>query len=88
MAARFALNRIFVGNLPWTVGHQELRHYFAEFGHINSAMVVFDKNTGMSRGYGFVTFGNQNGVSNAINKQNHVLEGNNLAVSHVNQNGQ
>jgi len=82
MAAR-AVQRIFVGNLPWTVGHQELRHYFAEFGHVGSAHVVFDKNSGMSKGYGFVNFGNQSGFSNAINKQNHHLEGNHLTVNPV-----
>ncbi|XP_059470436.1 uncharacterized protein LOC132193656 [Neocloeon triangulifer] len=84
MAAR-AIQRIFVGNLPWTVGHQELRHYFSEFGNVASAYVVFDKNTGMSRGYGFVSFGNQNAFANAINKQNHLLEGNNLTVNPAQQ---
>jgi RNA recognition motif-containing protein len=79
MAAR-SIYKLFVGNLPWTVGHQELRHYFSEFGHVASAHVVFDKNTGMSRGYGFVLFGNQGGYNNATNKQNHSLEGNQISV--------
>jgi RNA recognition motif-containing protein len=84
MAARSSL-RIFVANLPWTVGNQELRHHFAEFGHITSAKVIFDRNTGMSRGYGFVSFSNESAVSNVYNKQSHVLEGNQLSLNNAQQ---
>lgn len=79
MAARAAY-KLFVGNLPWTVGHRELRMYFSEFGPVASAIVIFDKNTGLSRGYGFVVLGNKSGFSKVTNKQTHVLEGNQITV--------
>lgn len=74
------LYKLFVGNLPWTVSTHELKLYFSKYGHINNAIVVFDKNTGLSRNYGFVTYSNQNGFETATNVQNHKLEGNLLKV--------
>lgn len=71
--------RLFVTNIPWTVSHLELRKYFSKFGPVNLATVVFDKNTGLSKNFGFVTFGNKEGFDNA-NSQPHKLEGNILRV--------
>lgn len=79
MAAK-AINKLFVGNLPWTISSRELKAYFSEFGHVVSATVVFDRNSGMSRGYGFVLFSTQGGYDNATSKQSHMLEGNMLSV--------
>jgi RNA recognition motif-containing protein len=56
-AAR-SLQKLFVGNLPWTVGHKELRDFFTQFGHVISANVIYDKTTGSSRGYGFIIYKN------------------------------
>lgn len=79
-AAGRALNRLFVSHIPWTISTNELRQYFSEFGHVSNAVVIFDRNTGLSRGYGFVTFSNQNGYNSAINKQTHILEGSKLLL--------
>lgn len=78
-AAR-SMYKLFIGNLPWTVSSQELKLYFSKFGHVQNATVVFDKNTGLSRSYGFVTYSNQNGFDSATNIQLHKLEGNVLNV--------
>lgn len=78
-AAR-SMYKLFIGNLPWTVCSQDLKLYFSKFGHVQNAVVVFDKNTGLSRSYGFVTFSNQNGYDSATNNQLHKLEGNVLRV--------
>lgn len=78
-AVRGAL-KLYVGNLPWTVGNNELRQYFSKFGHVNFASVVFDKNTGLSRNYGFVIYSNKEGYDTASNVASHTLEGNNLRV--------
>lgn len=72
--------KLFIGNLPWTISSQELKYYFSKFGHVYNATVVFDKKTGLSRNYGFVTFSNQNGYDSATNIQLHKLEGNILKV--------
>ncbi|XP_036318794.1 heterogeneous nuclear ribonucleoprotein A/B [Rhagoletis pomonella] len=75
-----SLQKIFVGNIPWTVGHQELRAYFKEFGRVVSANVIFDKNTGCSRGYGFVLFDDITPIEKIESEQKHVLEGNYLNI--------
>ncbi|XP_063218447.1 acyl-CoA-binding domain-containing protein 6-like [Bacillus rossius redtenbacheri] len=61
MATR-VIRKFFVGNLPWTVGSRELRTYFSEFGPLVSANIIFDRNTGISRGYGFVVFSSDVGL--------------------------
>lgn len=72
--------RLFVGNLPWTVSHQQLKGYFREFGRVINANVIFDKKTGLSRGYGFVTVNSLKAVEKIENEQKHVLEGNYLNI--------
>ncbi|XP_037807100.1 28 kDa ribonucleoprotein, chloroplastic [Lucilia sericata] len=72
--------RLFVGNLPWTVSHQQLKVYFKDFGRVINANVIFDKKTGMSRGYGFVTVNSLKAVEKIENEQKHVLEGNYLNI--------
>ncbi|XP_017085759.1 SRA stem-loop-interacting RNA-binding protein, mitochondrial isoform X2 [Drosophila eugracilis] len=75
-----SVHRIFVGNLPWTVGHQELRSYFREFGRVVSANVIFDKRTGCSKGYGFVSFNSLSALEKIESEQKHILEGNYLNI--------
>lgn len=79
MASRNVL-KVFVGNLPWTVGHRELRQHFAQFGHVVTSNVIFDRSTGMSKHFGFVQFGNRTGYDAALNKATHLLEGHILDV--------
>ncbi|XP_077553815.1 SRA stem-loop-interacting RNA-binding protein, mitochondrial-like [Haemaphysalis longicornis] len=80
MTSRSAL-RVFVANLPWTVGKRELREHFSQFGYVTASNVVFDKKTGMSKGFGFVTFGNRDGFVSATKQQQHILEGSTLTVN-------
>lgn len=46
--------KIYVGNLPWSATDAELRNFFAEYGEVQSATVIMDRETGRSRGFGFV----------------------------------
>jgi RNA recognition motif-containing protein len=48
------LKKMFVGNLPYTTTDEELRTMFAQFGDVRSAKVIMDRETGRSRGFGFV----------------------------------
>jgi RNA-binding protein Musashi len=48
--------KIFVGGLAPSVGDQDFRQYFEEFGKITDAVVMIDRDTQRSRGFGFVTF--------------------------------
>lgn len=46
--------KLFVGNLPWSVGDAELEAVFRDLGEVASARVITDRDTGRSRGFGFV----------------------------------
>jgi RNA recognition motif-containing protein len=48
------LVKLFVGNLPWSVGDDELARIFTPHGDVQSARVITDRDTGRSRGFGFV----------------------------------
>ncbi|KAL6527197.1 hypothetical protein OROGR_016287 [Orobanche gracilis] len=48
--------KVFVGGLAWETQSETMRHYFEQFGEILEAVVITDKNSGRSKGYGFVTF--------------------------------
>jgi len=58
--------RIYVGNLPFSVGQKELRDLFEKYGKIEDAEVISDKFNGRSKGFGFVTFENDADVGKAI----------------------
>ena len=45
---------IYVGNLSWDTNEDELRDLFAQFGEVISAKIIFDRDTGRSKGFGFV----------------------------------
>ena len=47
-------NKIFVGNLPFSVTDAALKSNFSEFGGVSSAKVMMDRDTGQSKGFGFV----------------------------------
>lgn len=82
MSATAARNifKLYVANIPWTVSNKELKLYFSKFGHVTNSIVVFDKKTGVSKNYGFVTFASKEAFDNATNFDNHKLEGNTLKV--------
>ncbi|MFQ5479242.1 MAG: RNA recognition motif domain-containing protein [Candidatus Binatia bacterium] len=48
------MKKIYVGNLAWSATESDLREYFATFGEVHSATIVTDRDTGRSRGFGFV----------------------------------
>jgi RNA recognition motif-containing protein len=48
------LGKLYVGNLPWRATEAELKEFFAAFGQVRSASIVTDRDTGRSRGFGFV----------------------------------
>lgn len=58
--------RIYIGNLPWQVDDSRLEQVFSEHGNVVSARVVYDRETGRSRGFGFVTMATETEVEDAI----------------------
>ena len=58
--------RIYVGNLPWDVDDVRLEQLFSEHGKVVNARVVYDRDSGRSRGFGFVTMSSESEVNDAI----------------------
>lgn len=50
--------KLYVGNLPYNVNEDDLRDLFAPYGTPESVIVIMDRDTGRSKGFGFVEFGN------------------------------
>ncbi|MED6144253.1 hypothetical protein PIB30_118027 [Stylosanthes scabra] len=67
--------KLFVGGLAWETPTEELRKYFEQFGDILEAVIITDKNTGKSKGYGFVTFRDQESARRACADPNPVIDG-------------
>lgn len=59
-------NKVFIGSLPWSIDSDKLREIFSEAGEITDASVVTDRETGRSRGFGFVEFTSAEAAQNAI----------------------
>jgi RNA recognition motif-containing protein len=77
---------IYVGNLPFDAQESDLRTLFAEFGAIDSAAVVNDRDTGRSRGFGFVEMASAEEALRAIEKlDGHELNGRRLNVNEARQ---
>jgi hypothetical protein len=64
------MKRIYVGNLPWSYSSSDLENLFVEYGQVASAEVIMDRETGRSRGFGFVQMANDADCEPAINGLN------------------
>lgn len=60
--------KLFVGGLSWNTDDNGLRDAFARFGSIDEAKVITDRETGRSRGFGFITFADEDAASRAISE--------------------
>ncbi|OAY42685.1 29 kDa ribonucleoprotein, chloroplastic [Manihot esculenta] len=75
-------NRLYVGNLSWGVDNLALENLFSEQGRVVEAKVVYDRDSGRSRGFGFVTYSSAEEVETAIESLNGVeLDGRAIRVS-------
>ena len=59
-------NKLYVGNLPYSFRDQDLEQAFSEFGAVNSAKVMMERDTGRSKGFGFVEMGSDAEAQSAI----------------------
>ncbi|KAK6919903.1 RNA recognition motif domain [Dillenia turbinata] len=67
--------KIFVGGLAWETQRDAMRRYFEQFGEILEAVVITDKNTGRSKGYGFVTFRDPESARRACQNPSPIIDG-------------
>lgn len=74
--------KLFIGNLSWSVTSESLTQAFQEYGNVVGARVLYDGETGKSRGYGFVCYSTKEEMETALQSLNGVeLEGRALRVS-------
>ncbi|MAV90209.1 MAG: RNA-binding protein [Bdellovibrionaceae bacterium] len=74
--------KLYVGNLPYSFDDHSLQTEFSQFGQVESARVITDRETGRSKGFGFVEMSSEDEANNAIDKLNgQDLGGRNVTVS-------
>ena len=64
------VKKLYVGNLPYEFGESELEELFAEYGDIESSVIITDKRTGRSKGFGFVELADDELADKAIEDLN------------------
>ena len=61
-------NKLYVGNLSYATRDEDLQQHFSEYGQVASAKVMMDRDTGRSKGFGFVEMGSDAEAQAAINE--------------------
>lgn len=73
---------IYVSNLSFNVQDEDLRSYFADYGEVSSAKVITDKETGRSRGFGFIEMSDNAAAQKAVTELNGAtVDGRSIKVS-------
>lgn len=62
--------KLYVGNLPWSVKNDQLKELFAQYGEITDAVVISDRMSGRSKGFGFVSFADEESAKKAVEEMN------------------
>ncbi len=73
---------IYIGNLPFNLGEEDLREIFEEYGEVASAKIIMDKFTGRSKGFGFIEMEDDAEANKAIEELNNAeVAGRNIKVN-------
>jgi len=76
------MNKIFVGGLSWNTTNDGLRDYFSQIGEVTDTKVISDRETGRSRGFGFVSFAVADDANSAVERlDGSELDGRNIRVN-------
>lgn len=75
------MKKLFVGNLAWATTSDDLRSFFAQFGTVVDAVVLTDRMTGRSRGFGFVEMETEEQAQKALEANGKDLNGRNMNVN-------
>lgn len=62
--------KLFVGNIDWGTTNEDLETLFGQYGEVEEAIIIKDRETGRSRGFGFVTFVNDDDADKAVDALN------------------
>lgn len=64
------MTKLYVGNLPYSYNEEDLKTLFADYGNVNSASIIMDRNSGRSKGFGFVELEDSSAAETAISELN------------------
>ncbi|KUJ24029.1 RNA-binding domain-containing protein [Mollisia scopiformis] len=82
------MSKLFIGGLAWHTDEKALRDKFEEFGQVEEAVVVKDRDTGRSRGFGFVRYTSEQEAEAAINSMNNIeFDGRTIRVDKASERG-
>ncbi len=74
------MTNLYVGNLPWSTTETQLKDLFSQHGEVTSVNIIQDRDTGRSRGFGFVEM--EGGAEEAVQSLNgHDFDGRNIKVN-------
>jgi RNA recognition motif-containing protein len=76
--------KLYVGNLPWSTTDSDLEELFSTMGSVSSAQVITDRDTGRSRGFGFVEMSNEDGTQAIAELNGHAMDGRQIKVNQAN----
>ncbi|MDE0349817.1 MAG: RNA-binding protein [Gammaproteobacteria bacterium] len=80
--------RIYIGNMPYGITSEDLSELFGEYGHVQDATVIMDRETGRSKGFGFVEMPNNGEADRAIKELNSTqLQGRMITVNQARPRG-
>ncbi len=74
-------NKIFVGSLPWSINNDSLKELFATYGEVTEAVVIMDRETSKSKGFGFVTFTTPESAQKALEMSGKEVDGRTIVVN-------
>ena len=78
--------KLFVGGISWNTSEASLREVFEQFGEVAEATIVMDRDTGRSRGFGFVTYNEEADALKALEQLNGTeLDGRTIRVDQANE---
>ena len=78
-------NKVYIGNLAYGTTQDELRDEFGQCGEVSDVAIIMDRETGRSKGFGFITFETEEGFNAAIEKDNVEVGGRSLRVRKAEQ---
>lgn len=74
-------NKLFVGSLPWSINNDSLKEMFSPYGEVTEAIIINDRETGRSKGFGFVTFATEESAQKALELNGKEIEGRTIVVN-------
>ena len=73
--------KIYVGNLSYQTTDEQLKEFFSDCGQVDDVRVIKDRDTGRSKGFGFVTFDSSDAMQASLSKNDTELDGRQLRVN-------